>query len=108
MSSNRNQAPPQPFIISVVRKRGSRAMGRFSELLHELAQSERRLAEGQARIARQAEFVRELDADGHDTTFGAKRLVVMAANLNEMARRRQQIVRELSTAQKRAARSLPH
>jgi hypothetical protein len=83
-------------------------MGRFSELLHELVQYERHLAEAQARIARQAEFVRELDADGHDTTFGAKRLLVMAANLNEMEGHRKQILRELSVAQKRAATSLPH
>jgi hypothetical protein len=83
-------------------------MARFSELLHDLAQYERRLAEGQARIARQAEFLRELDAEGHDTSFGAKRLLLMAANLSEMERHRQQILRELSAAQKRAATSLPH
>jgi hypothetical protein len=83
-------------------------MGRFSELLHELAQLESHVAEGQARIARQAEFVRELDADGHDTTFGAKRLIVMAANLNEMKEHRQQIIRELSATHERAEASLPH
>jgi hypothetical protein len=71
-------------------------MARFSQLLRELARSERDVAEGQARIARQAELVRELDADGHDTTFSAKRLLVMVANLNQMERHRQQIVRELS------------
>jgi hypothetical protein len=71
-------------------------MARFSQLLRELARSERDVAEGQARIARQAELVRELDADGHDTTFSAKRLLVMVANLNQMERHRRQIVRELS------------
>ena len=75
-------------------------MGRFSELQQELAQSERHLAEGQARIARQAAFVRELYADGHYTTFSAKRLLVMMANLNQMGVRRQQIVRELSVSQR--------
>jgi hypothetical protein len=73
-------------------------MARFSELLRELARSERDGAEGQARIARQAELVRELDADGHDTTFSAKRLLVMLANLNQMERRRQQIVRQLAVS----------
>jgi uncharacterized membrane protein YccC len=65
-------------------ERGSRAIARFSELLPELARAERDVAEGQARIARQAQLVRELDADGHDTTFSAKRLLVMMANLNQM------------------------
>jgi hypothetical protein len=83
-------------------------MGRFSELLHELAQTERHLAEGQARIARQAEFVRGLDASGHDTDFSAKRLMVMAGNLNEMQEHRQQVLRALSAAQKRAAISPLH
>jgi hypothetical protein len=73
-------------------------MARFSELLRELARSERDVAERQARIARQAELVRELDADGHDTTFSAKRLLVMLANLNQMERRRQQIVRQLAVS----------
>jgi hypothetical protein len=73
-------------------------MARFSELLRELARSERDVAEGQARIARQAELVREFDADGHDTTFSAKRLLVMLANLNQMERRRQQIVRQLAVS----------
>jgi hypothetical protein len=78
-------------------------MARFSELLHELARSERDVADGQTRIALQAELVRELDADCHDTTFGAKRLLVMMANLNQMERRRQRIVRELSVSQRDAA-----
>jgi hypothetical protein len=83
-------------------------MGGFSELQQELAQSERHLAEGQVRIARQAEFVRELYAYGHDTTFAAKRLLVLAANLNGMERHREEIERELSAVRKRAATNLPH
>jgi hypothetical protein len=83
-------------------------MGRFSELEHELVKSERYFAEGQARIARQAELVRDLYAAGHDTTFATKRLLVLATNLEEMERHRQQIARELLGAQKGAAPSLPH
>ena len=83
-------------------------MGRFSELQHELAQTERHLAEGRARIARQAEYVRELGASGHDTDFSVKRLMVMAGNLNEMQEHRQQVLRSLSAAQKRAAISSLH
>ena len=83
-------------------------MGRFLELQQELVRSEHYLAESQARIARQAAFVRELYADGHDTTFAAKRLFVLAANLNGMARQRAQIVRELSAVQQGSARSLRH
>jgi hypothetical protein len=75
-------------------------MAIFSQPLQELAQYDRRIVECQARIARQAEFVRELDADGHDTTFGAKRLVVMMTNLTHMEIRRQQILRELSASQR--------
>ena len=83
-------------------------MGRVSELQHELVQSERHLVEGQERIARQAEYVRELYGHGREMTFAANRLLVLAANLNEMERHRQQILRELSAPQKRAAASLPH
>jgi hypothetical protein len=78
-------------------------MGRLSEFRHELVQSERHLAEARMRFARQAEFVRERDAAGHYTTFSAKRLLVLAANLNEMERHRQQIVRGLSVSQRELA-----
>ncbi len=83
-------------------------MGRFSELQQELARSERHLAEGQARIARQAACVRELHAEGHDTAFAAKRLLVLAANVNGMASQRERLMRELSVALTRAAASRPH
>ncbi len=78
-------------------------MARFSELLQELARAERDVAEGQARLARQAQLVRDLDADGHDTTFSARRLLVMMANLNQMESRRQRLVRELSVSQRELA-----
>jgi hypothetical protein len=83
-------------------------MGTFSQLQHELADCERHLAEAQVRFARQADMVRELDADGHVRTFPAKRLLVLAQNLNSMESDRRQIVRELWAAQQRAASSLPH
>ena len=78
-------------------------MARFSELLQELARAERDVAEGQARLARQAQLVRDLDADGHDTTFSGRRLLVMMANLNQMESRRQRLVRELSVSQRELA-----
>ena len=78
-------------------------MARFSELLQELARSERDVAEGQARLARQAQLVRDLDADGHDTTFSARRLLVMITNLNQMESRRQRLVQELSVSQRELA-----
>ena len=80
-------------------------MASLSELLQGLPQSERHVAKRQARITRQAERVHELDADGHDTTFSAKRLLVMGANLNKMERRRQEIVRELLVAQREQGKS---
>jgi hypothetical protein len=56
-----------------------------------------------ARLARQAELARDLDADGHDTTFSARRLLVIMANLNQIESRRQQLVRELSVYQRELA-----
>jgi hypothetical protein len=47
----------------------------ISELRLELAQADRHIAEAQARIARQAEDMRALGADGHDTTDAAKLLL---------------------------------
>jgi hypothetical protein len=61
-------------------------MSTLSELQHELADSERHLAEAKVRFARQADLVRELNADGHVRTFPAKRLLVLAQNLNSMER----------------------
>jgi hypothetical protein len=78
-------------------------MARFSELLQELARAERDVAEGQARLARQAQLVRDLHANGHDTTFSARRLLVMMTNLNQMESRRQRLVRELSVSQRELA-----
>ena len=83
-------------------------MNTFSQLQHELADSERHLAEAQVRFARQVDLVRELYADGHVRTFPAKRLLVLAQNWNSIERHRRQIVRELWAAQKSTMSSLPH
>jgi hypothetical protein len=61
-----------------------------------LATADRHIAEGAAQIAQQAEIVRELGADGHDTTLANDLLGVMRRNLDVMNAHRQQIVRALS------------
>jgi hypothetical protein len=74
-------------------------MGAFPELCDELAVADRDVTEGQERIARQAEVVCELDADGHDTTDARNRLLAMQQSLDAINAHRQQIVRELASAQ---------
>jgi hypothetical protein len=71
-------------------------MPAFPELCDELAIVDRDLTEGQARIARQAEVVRELDAGGHDTTDAQNLLRVMQQSLDVVTAHRRQIVGELS------------
>ena len=61
-----------------------------------LAIADRHIAEGEARIAQQAEIVRELGSDGHDTILANDLLGVMRRNLDVMNAHRQQIVRALS------------
>ena len=61
-----------------------------------LATADRHIAEGEARLAQQAEIVRELGADGHNTTLANDLLGVMRRNLDVMNAHRQQIVRALS------------
>jgi hypothetical protein len=63
-----------------------------------LAAADRHIAEAQARIAQQAEIVRELGADGHDTANARSLLRFMQRNLGVMNSHRQQILRELSCA----------
>jgi hypothetical protein len=41
----------------------------LSKLRQDLATADRHITEGEARIARQAKVVRELDADGHNTNL---------------------------------------
>jgi hypothetical protein len=69
------------------------------ELCDELAIADRAVTEGHERIARQAEVVCELDAEGHDTTDAKNLLRVMQQSLDAMSAHRQQIVRELASAQ---------
>ena len=70
----------------------------ISELQQELAQADRHIAEGNGRIARQVEVLRELDRHGHDTTHAQSLLQVMKDAVAAMDTHRQQIVRELSRA----------
>ena len=73
-------------------------MGALSKLRRDLATADRHIAEGEARIAQQAEIVRELGADGHDTANERSLLRFMQRNLDVMNVHRQLIVRELSCA----------
>ena len=71
-------------------------MAAFSRLHQDLASANRHITDGQAQIAQQAEIVRELGADGHDTTLANDLLGVMRRNLDVMNAHRQQIVGALS------------
>jgi hypothetical protein len=73
-------------------------MADISELQQELAQADRHIAEGNGRIARQVEVMRELDRHGHDTTRGWSLLEEMEDAVAAMDTHRQQIVRELARA----------
>jgi hypothetical protein len=70
-------------------------MAAFPELCDELALADRDVTEGQERIARQAEVVCELEAQGHDTTDAQN--LVMQQTLDTVNTHRQQIVRELAS-----------
>jgi hypothetical protein len=74
-------------------------MTAFPELCDELAIADRALTEGQELIARQAEVVCELEAEGHDTTDAKNLLRVMQQSPGAMNAHRQQIVRELAYGQ---------
>ena len=74
-------------------------MAAFPELCDELAIADCDVTEGQERIARQAEVVRELSADGHDTSDAPNLLRVMQQSLDAVTAHRQQIVRELASLQ---------
>jgi hypothetical protein len=80
-------------------KSGIGTMTASPELCDELAIVDRAMTEGQERTARQAEVVCELDAEGHDTTDAKNLLRVMQQSLDAMSAHRQQIVRELASAQ---------
>jgi hypothetical protein len=72
-------------------------MAAFPELCDELAIADRDMTEGQERIARQAEVVCELRADGHDTSDAQNLLGVMQQSLDAVTAYRQQIVLELAS-----------
>jgi hypothetical protein len=72
-------------------------MAAFPELCDELAVADRDVTEGQERIARQAEVLCELDAQGQDTTHAQNLLLVMQQSLDAVSAHRQQIVRELAS-----------
>ena len=70
------------------------SMAALSKQLQDLATADRHIAEGEARIAQQAEIVRALGADGHDTADARSLLRFMQRNLGVMNCHRQQILRE--------------
>jgi hypothetical protein len=72
-------------------------MAALPELCDELAVADREVTEGQEWMARQAEVVCELDAQGHDTTDAQNMLLVMQQILDGVNAQRQQIVRELAS-----------
>jgi hypothetical protein len=72
-------------------------MAAVPELCDELAVADRAVTEGQERIARQAEVVCELEAQGHDTTEARNLLLVMQQTLDAANTDRQQILRELAS-----------
>jgi formyltetrahydrofolate synthetase len=76
-------------------------MDRTPELQQELADSNRHIVEGHARIARQREIIDHLSGDGHDVTDAENLLRTMVEDLQTMQARRQQIVRELELAEVR-------
>jgi hypothetical protein len=71
-------------------------MAAFPELCDELAIADRDVTEGQEWMARQAEVVCELEAQGHDTTDAQNLLLIMQEILDGVNTQRQQIVRELA------------
>ena len=64
----------------------------------QLAIANRHIAEAQARIAQQAQAVRQLKADGRDTTAAQDLLGVLRQSLDAMKAHREQIMRKLSRA----------
>ena len=72
-------------------------MAALPELCDELAIADRDVTEGQERIARQAEVVCELRADGHDASDAQNLLRVMQQSFDAVTAHRQQIVRELAS-----------
>jgi hypothetical protein len=74
-------------------------MAENSEIQQELADSNRHIVEGHARIDRQRERMRQLQADGHDVTNAETLLRTMEEGLEAIQARRQHILRELAVAE---------
>jgi hypothetical protein len=72
-----------------------------SELEQELAECNRHIVEGHARIARQREIIGHLSEASQDVTDAENLLRSMVEGLEAMQVRRQQIVRELQLAEVR-------
>jgi hypothetical protein len=71
------------------------------ELQQELADSNRHIVEGHARIARQRELIGHLSEGGHNVTDAKNLLRTMVEGLEAMQAHRQHIVRELELAEVR-------
>ena len=71
------------------------------ELQQELADSNRHIVEGHARIARQRELIGHLSEGGHDVTDAKNLLRTMVEGLETIQVRRRQIVSELELAEVR-------
>jgi hypothetical protein len=82
-------------------------MADWSRLHQELAITNRHIAEAQARMKRQSEVARKLDASGQDTAAAQELLRVLQQSLDAMLGRREQIVRELSRGSQPAAGRRP-
>jgi hypothetical protein len=72
-------------------------MASIAELQQELAQANRHIVEVHARLARQREVMRRLEADGHDAPKAKNLLLMIEEGLGAMQAQRQHIVRELSS-----------
>jgi hypothetical protein len=71
-------------------------MADWSRLHQELATANRHIAEAQARIKRQSEVVRKLEASGHDTAAAEEILRLLQQRLDAIHAHRERILHELS------------
>ena len=74
----------------------------IAELEQELAQSTRHIVEARARMTRQFEIMRRLEADGHDTARAKTLYRALEDGLEAMLTRREHILREWSEAGERS------
>jgi hypothetical protein len=65
-------------------------------LQEELAQADRHIAEGEARLARQADLIARMVADGRDTALPEELLDTMERTLAAMRAHRELILREIA------------